>query len=134
MFNTEYRTKLGSGGQVMLLSIMILGGVMLSASVIGGVVLLHQIKQVHDAESSAKAVFASDTGIEYASWCYFKEGCSVSGESCTSTSVTFDDDTCFVLESITGGGELRIISRGRNVSTERVLETVFISTTTAPSQ
>ncbi len=114
----------------MLVSIMILGGIMLSASVIGGVLVLHQIRQVRGAEASAKAVFASDTGLEYASWCYFKAGCPVVGESLDcggDIDVDFDNGGCFELTSAVGEGELQIVSHGRSPDgAERVLETVFV--------
>src|SRR4030042_6713112 len=118
-------------GQVMRVSIMILGGIMLSASVIGGVLVLHQIRQVRGAEASAKAVFASDTGLEYASWCFFKAGCDTGTlevpVSCTDAEVSFDKGACFTLTSSVGAGDVQIVSHGTSADgAERVLETVFV--------
>ncbi len=120
----------------MIISIMILGGIMLSASVIGGVLVLHQIRQVQDAASSAKAVFAADTGLEYASWCFFREGCgtgigsSISSVDCGGAiDVLFDDDSCFTLSSRVAGGAVTVTSYGKSSGArgaERILETVFV--------
>ncbi len=125
-------------GQVMLLSIMILGGVMLSASVIAGVLLWYQVRQVNDAVSSAKAIFAADAGIEFISWCIFKPGCeipnpfeSIPPHSCPDnplSTVSFDgDDACFEIESSSDEGVLTIRSRGYSGKTVRILEAQFIN-------
>ena len=124
-------------GQVMLLSIMILGGVMLSASVIAGVLLWYQVRQVNDAVSSAKAIFAADAGIEFISWCIFKSGCEIPNpfdnippHSCPDTPllmVSFDDDVCFEIESSIDDGVLTIHSRGYSGKTVRILEAQFIN-------
>ncbi len=124
-------------GQVMLLSIMILSGIMISAAVIGGVLVLHQIRQVNDAESSAQAVFTADTGLEYASWCYFKgdPSCpsSFTNISCSDAGVSFsvDPNACFTLNSTVAGGVITVTSDGQSGtyprSAERILQTVFTS-------
>ena len=131
-------------GQVMLLSIMILGGVMLSASVIAGVLLWYQVRQVNDAVSSAKAIFAADAGIEFISRCFTK-GCDEIPDleenppphSCPDSplflissgenAVSFEgDDVCFEIESSSDEG-LTIHSRGYSGKTVRILEAQFIS-------
>ena len=132
-------------GQVMLLSIMILGGVMLSASVIASVLLWYQVRQVNDAVSSAKAIFAADTGIEFISWCFFK-GCNdvmsdpenPPAHSCPDSplslissgenAVSFEgDDVCFEIESNIDEGVLTRQSRGYSGKTVRIVEAQFIS-------
>lgn len=49
----------------MILSVMMLGGVLISIGVIAGVLVTYQIRQANDVEDSAKAFFAADTGIEW---------------------------------------------------------------------
>lgn len=114
------------GGQIMLLSIMILGGVMLSASMIAGLLLRHQIRQVNDAVSSAKAVFAADTGIELVSWCWFTMLCNPQDPP----SITFEDNsTYFTIESEMDSdtNTLTINAQGFSGKTLRILEAVFAS-------
>jgi len=59
------------GGQVMILTILALGGTILGATTIAGLLLNYQIRQSTDANSSARAIFAADAGIEYALYQYF---------------------------------------------------------------
>ena len=131
-----------NSGQIMLLSIMILAGVMLSASLIAGLLVRHQIRQVNDAVSSAKAIFAADTGIEFISWCIF-EGCSEIPDPFTSIpphdcapggdpsliTVSFDDtSTCFELvPADVTSNTLTLNARGFSGRTLRILEAVFAS-------
>lgn len=58
-------------GQAMILAVLALGGTMLGATAIAGFLMLYQIRQAADFESSAKAVFAADAGTEWALYSYF---------------------------------------------------------------
>lgn len=59
-------------GQVMLLTVLILGGVVLGASSIGGLLMINQLKQANLVTDSTQAVFAADSGLEYALFTKFK--------------------------------------------------------------
>ena len=66
LFNSiKNRNRSSSTGQVMVLSVVMLGGVLMSASAIAGLLMVYQIRQANDAVNSAKAIFAADTGIEW---------------------------------------------------------------------
>ncbi len=52
-------------GQVMLLTVLILGGSLIAASTIAGYLMLLKIRQSSNIANSAKAIFAADTGIEW---------------------------------------------------------------------
>lgn len=52
-------------GQVMLMTIMVLGGTILGAITIGGMILVFQLRQTGDLQNSARAVFAADAAIEW---------------------------------------------------------------------
>ncbi len=72
---TELKLKIGRAsrkGQVMLMSILTLGAVMLGATAISGLLVVYQIRTSSDAASSAKAVFASDAGIDWALYQFLK--------------------------------------------------------------
>jgi hypothetical protein len=53
-------------GQIMLMSVLTLGAVMLGATVVAGFLVLYQIRMSSNAADSAKAIFAADAGIEWA--------------------------------------------------------------------
>ena len=78
------------GGQVMIITIVMMGGILLSATAIAGLLLVYQIRQSNDSVSSAKAFFASDTGLEITSWCYFK-GCDAYKD--------YNDNDCNISDS-----------------------------------
>lgn len=59
-------------GQVMLLSMLILGGILLGASTLAGLLMLYQIRAASNAGQSAQAIFAADTGIEWGLYCVVK--------------------------------------------------------------
>jgi hypothetical protein len=64
-------------GQVMLLTVLILSGLLLSASTIGGLLMLYQIRQSADIANSTKAIYAADSGIEKRIYEFLSEGSKV---------------------------------------------------------
>jgi len=66
-------------GQVMIITILVLGGAILSATTIAGLLMLYQIRQTTDIANSGKAIYAADAGIEWALYTWFctpsKGGC-----------------------------------------------------------
>ncbi|HVM76653.1 MAG TPA: hypothetical protein VMU07_00680 [Candidatus Paceibacterota bacterium] len=60
-------------GQAMLIAVLSLGGAMLGAIAIAGILLLYQVRASTNSASSARAVFAADTGIN---WTLFSIFCS----------------------------------------------------------
>lgn len=60
-------------GQVMLLTVVVIGGLLLSASAIAGLLMLYQIRQSSDITNSTKAIFAADTGIEWELYRMFQD-------------------------------------------------------------
>ena len=120
-----HKTGHSRSGQIMLLSVMIIGGVMLSAAAVGSLLVRHQLRQVNDSIDSAKAFFAADTGIEVSSFCYFK-GCGHGYGPDNPPPVVFQDGSVsFEVSSILGPGSLTITSRGFAGKTVRALEAVF---------
>ena len=49
----------------MLLATLALGGAILGATTIAGLLMLYQIRATTDSEHSAQAIFAADTGVEW---------------------------------------------------------------------
>lgn len=61
-----------NSGQVMLLSVLVLSGLLLSATAIAGLLVRYQIRQTTDIENSARAFFAADSAQEWQTYCYWK--------------------------------------------------------------
>jgi len=49
----------------MMLTVLTLGGALLGATTIAGLLMLYQVRQGADVNQSAKALFAADAGIEW---------------------------------------------------------------------
>ena len=143
-FSEEWALKSLLSGQVMILTTMIIGGIMISASVVAGILMFYQIRQANDAGTSGMAVFAADAGIEKALQCYFWEGtsdqnlneiCDVSDSLPNGASYEADLDcqmkngSRYEKVSCESGNVVgfKVRSRGFAEKTERVLET-FIFT------
>lgn len=56
----------------MLLTVLVIGGLLLGASSIAGLLMVYQIRQSSDVINSTKAIFAADTGIEWELYRMFK--------------------------------------------------------------
>ncbi len=60
----------------MLLATFALGGAILGATTIAGLLMLYQIRATTDSEHSAQAIFAADSGTEWALYDYY---CNLDG-------------------------------------------------------
>ncbi len=58
------------GGQVMLLTVVLLSGVILASTSLAGFLILYQLRSATDIKASTKAIFAADAGIE---WAFYNE-------------------------------------------------------------
>jgi hypothetical protein len=61
----------GRSGQAMLVTVLTLGGAILGATTIAGLLMLYQIRATTDSENSAKAIFAADAGTDWARFSYY---------------------------------------------------------------
>lgn len=68
MIKTINKTE---SGQAMFLTILAIGGAILGATTIGGILILNQTRATTDIMHSAQAIFAADTGIGWAEFDYF---------------------------------------------------------------
>jgi hypothetical protein len=60
-------------GQAMLIAVLALGGAILGATTVAGLLTLYQIRATTDTTDSAKAIFAADAGVE---WALFNHYCA----------------------------------------------------------
>jgi hypothetical protein len=70
----------GISGQAMVLTVVMLGGMMLSATAVAGLLMFYQLRQANDISSSGAAVFAADAGLEAGSYCYFYQNVFLPGQ------------------------------------------------------
>ncbi|MFH0712546.1 MAG: hypothetical protein V2A55_01680 [Candidatus Jorgensenbacteria bacterium] len=121
--------KKKQGGQVMILSVVMLGGILLSAASIAGLLMVYQIRASNDAVNSAKAVFAADAGVEAVAWCLGKGPDCPWEQFFSDAPISFDDAgvTFKILWQKTGGGEVIVVSQGlaSGGKVVRLLETTF---------
>jgi len=61
-------------GQLLLITVLTLGGTILGATTIAGLLLTYQIRQASDLASSGRAIYAADTGIEWGLFRFFRPG------------------------------------------------------------
>ncbi|MBI1838899.1 MAG: hypothetical protein HYR95_01180 [Candidatus Colwellbacteria bacterium] len=54
----------------MLLTVVLLSGAILSSTSLAGLLILYQLRQATDVNNSMKAIFAADSGIE---WAFYNE-------------------------------------------------------------
>ncbi len=60
----------------MLIAVLSLGGAILGATTVAGLLTLYQIRATTDTANSAKAIFAADAGVE---WTLFNHYCVAAG-------------------------------------------------------
>ncbi len=63
--NKKHSISNSSGGQVMMIVVLILSGIIIGATAISGALTARQTRQTVDAGSSSKTIFASDAGLEW---------------------------------------------------------------------
>lgn len=71
MKQPESRHRDARSGQAMLIAVLSLGGAILGATAVAGLLTLYQIRATTDTQNSAKAIFAADTGTEWALFSYY---------------------------------------------------------------
>lgn len=93
-------TDRSRSAQVMIITVLTLGGTLLGATTIAGLLMLYQIRQATDLKNSAQAIFAADTGIEWGLYRFFQcNGNSSPPSACDNSPPpqTFDNKATFEL-------------------------------------
>lgn len=63
--------KKSQRGQAMLIAVLTIGGAILGATTLAGILMVYQIRATTDSANSAKAIFAADSGIDWALYSYY---------------------------------------------------------------
>lgn len=96
-------------GQVMLLTVLTLGGTILGATTIAGLLMLYQIRASSDLANSGKALYGADTGIEWGLYQFFKPGSTAPAPVFTN-GTTFTT-VCFEVSDCSGAGAVAVNCR-----------------------
>jgi hypothetical protein len=134
MKRAEEESGAGRAGQAMLITVLALGGAILGATTVAGLLTLYQIRATTDAQSSAKAVFAADAGVEWARFSYYCDSidtparCShgfsasvptLGGSLATVSSTCYSDYNATTQVSCTNTTTVAAISTGMYLSSAR---------------
>jgi hypothetical protein len=103
----SYNRQNSRSGQAMLIAVLALGGAILGATTVAGLLTLYQIRATTDTANSAKAIFAADAGTE---WALFNYYCGVNSSACPGGPLTSEP-------SFAGSGASAIVSCYGNYAT-----------------
>jgi len=98
----------------MLLTVLVIGGVLLGASSIAGLLMVYQIRQASDVTNSTKAIFAADSGVEWELYRMFVNPAYQKPEMSNGATI-----------STTVNGTSSIISVGSSQKASRAFEITF---------
>ena len=73
----------------MILTTIALGGAILGATTIAGLRMTYQIRQATDFRSSAKAIFAADTAVEWGLYQFFNSTTNLPGPTFSDSRTSF---------------------------------------------
>lgn len=106
----------GKEGQAMLLTVMMLSGVILSVSLVAGLLMIYQIRQAGNFTNSAKAIFAADSGVEW--WYYHQQH-----NGPPSSTVTFSNGASFEATTL-ANGTAKIVGQAGNSKRALLVEPI----------
>jgi len=108
----------------MLLSVLVISSAVLAATSLSGLIVLSQLRQAADAQSSAQAVFAADAGIECALYRNYKDNAYFCGEQNNPRPVNpNEDEPSFIAEFEIG--DVGVKSLGKSGRSARAFELIF---------
>lgn len=112
-------------GQTMILTVLVFSSTLLSVTLIGGFIMLYQIRHAGDFTNSARAIFAADTGVNW--WtCFSSGGCTTPANSSLTINGLFDNGASFEIKEETAG--IKVIGRAGNSKRAFLLESLISAT------
>lgn len=87
----------------MLISILAMGGTIIGATAIAGLLMAYQIRQSADLAGSAKAIGAADAGLECSLYMFFQ-----STSSCPGLPATFQNGSTVTFKCYTSDGQTEV--------------------------
>ena len=129
----ENRSARLSAGQVMLVTVMALSGMILGATTIAGLLMIYQLRQSTDLVNSTKAIYAADAGIEYELYRIYQDSNYVA--PILSNGASFE--TQKQSESIIEGGQnietITVKSIGKSGKVARAFQMILRKTSIIPA-
>ncbi|MGB9609089.1 MAG: hypothetical protein ACPL3E_01795 [Minisyncoccia bacterium] len=120
------KIKNNQKGQVMIVVTLALGGIMLGATLVGGILILSQLRQAKLISDSAKAIYAADAALE---WGYYefmgKSDASSPSLTNGANSITQCLDQNNQLVGCNSGSVKYIIGKGQTPRVSRALQMSF---------
>jgi hypothetical protein len=123
-------------GQAMIIAVLSLGGAMLIATAIAGLLTLYQLRATTNSVNSSKSIFAADTGIGWALFSYYcKDEARCSGplaaptlaNGTTITVTCFDDQD--KIKNCDTGSVTYATSKGTSLNTSRAFYIILTGAT-----
>jgi len=123
-------------GQAMILAVLSLGGAMLGATTIAGLLMLYQLREVSDSANSAKAILAADAGVEWSEYSYFNPPANSNSVFTLPGSNASYAVTCYNSSTPPGivdcgSNPAYAVSRGQSLESARALYVTFSAATTS---
>ena len=100
----------------MMLTVIVLSSTLLSITLIGGLIMLYQIRHAGDFSNSGKAIFAADSGVNW--WSYYNSGSYSPSNNSGTINAAFKNGASFTIEDI-AANKVKII--GKAGSSKRAL-------------
>lgn len=95
LYGSRYTIR---SGQIMILTVLALGGAILGATTIAGILMLYQIRQTTDLASSGKAIYAADAGIEWTLYNWYCGLDTINKVPCPASSIVFTNNATATIE------------------------------------
>lgn len=114
-----YSKAMAEQGQVMLLTVMMLTGVILSTTSLVALLVLYQLRQTTDVIASSQAIFAADAGLECVLYREVKKGNSSEWGDCSAGKLSNGAE----FKTLTEGSTIKSV--GRSGRSARAFEANF---------
>ncbi len=96
--------------QTMLLTVFVISGTLMAVAIIGGILMIYQIRNAGDFVNSAKAIFAADAGIN---WWVYSQTNNLPVISSSSINTSFTNKASFEVIKLENG-DAKIIGKAGN--------------------
>lgn len=106
-FNAKYLILNSNRGQAMLLTVLILGSAILSASAIAGYMMVLKIRSSSDIANSSKSIYAADSGIEWELYKHSKDPNQRAPEMSNGSSFEYSENDGIIRVVGSAGGTFR---------------------------
>lgn len=90
------KNRAGRSGQAILVAVLSIGGVILGATTLAGFLLFYQVNATTDAVDSVQAIFAADTGVNWALYEFYQGATPAPG---TLLSGAMASTTCYAVDN-----------------------------------